>query len=97
MKFRFLILVFLIYSCATNTTKIENRIPYNSKGFAYIYNETDYKNKIIKGKLDNNKLQISVNGLKTFALVKIINPKTNDFLIIKNTKRINYLNLHILE
>ena len=90
MKFRFLILVFLIYSCATNTTKIENRIPYNSKGFAYIYNETDYKNKIIKGKLDNNKLQISVNGLKTFALVKIINPKTNDFLIIKNTKRINY-------
>ena len=90
MKFRFLILVFLIYSCATNTTKIENRIPYNSKGFAYIYNETDYKNKIIKGKLDNNKLQISVNGLKTFALVKIINPKTNDSLIIKNTKRINY-------
>mgnify|MGYP001217916949 CR=1 FL=1 len=90
MKFRLLIFILFIYSCGTNTTKIENRTPYNSKGFAYIYNEVDYNNKIIKGKLDNSKLQISVNGLKTFALVKIINPKTNDSLIIKNTKKINY-------
>ena len=56
---------------------MENRKPFNSKGFAYIFNEKDYKNKIIKGKLDNTKLQIAHNTLNANTLIKIINPKTN--------------------
>ena len=36
----------------------------------------DYKNRIIKGKLDNSKIQISHQKFKTNSLVKIINPKT---------------------
>ncbi len=73
-----------------NSTKLENRAPYNSKGFAYIYNDEDYKNNIIKGKLNNSLLQVSHASLKNNALIKIINPKTNDSLTIRNFKRIEY-------
>ena len=46
MKFK-LIIIFFLVSCASNTTKLENRSPYTSKGFAYIYNQEDYENKFI--------------------------------------------------
>ena len=90
MKFRFFIVLFVFYSCTTNTTKIENKPAYNTKGFAYIFNDIDYKNKTIKGKLDNTKLQISISGLKVNTLVKIINPKTKDSITIKNSKKVEY-------
>ena len=90
MKYNLLIIIFLT-SCTVNTTKLENRIPYNSKGFAYIYNEQDFENKIIKGKLDNSKLQISHKDLKNYTLVKIINPLTKESLTITNFKKIQYL------
>ena len=70
-----------------NTTKLENRKPYNSKGFAYIYNEQDFINKIISGKLDNSLLLVSHASLKNNTLIKIINPKTKDTITIKNQKR----------
>ncbi len=89
MRFNFF-LIFFVFSCTINTTNYENRSPYNSKGFAYIYNEKDFKNKIIKGRLDNSKLQISHSGLKPNALIKIINPQTKDTIIISNLKKINY-------
>ncbi len=90
MKFRFFFVLFVFYSCTTNTTKIENKPAYNTKGFAYIFNDIDYKNKTIKGKLDNTKLQISISGLKVNTLVKIINLKTKDSITIKNSKKIDY-------
>ncbi len=90
MKFRFFIVLFVFYSCTTNTTKIENKPAYNTKGFAYIFNDIDYKNKTIKGKLDNEKLQISISVLKVNTLVKIINLKTKDSITIKNSKKIDY-------
>ena len=89
MKFKILIFV-IIASCTVNTTKIDKRLPYNSKGFAYIFNETDYNNKEIKKKLDNSKLQISHRGLKINTLIKIINPINNESLVIKNIKKSNY-------
>ena len=49
--------------------------PYTAKGFAYIYNDSDFKNKIIKGKLNNEILQISHQNLKTGTLIKISDPK----------------------
>ena len=48
MKFRFIIVLFIFYSCTTNTTKIENKPAYNTKGFAYIFNDIDYKNMLDK-------------------------------------------------
>ena len=89
MKFKYLLLFFFVYSC-TATTKFENRVPYNSKGFAYIYNDRDVKDKIIKGKLDNKQLQVSHNQLRNNTLIKVSNPKTNDSLTIRNNNSLIY-------
>ena len=77
-------------SCAPNYTKLENKEAYNSKGFALIFNEQDYNNKVIRGKLDNNLLEIAHPNLRVNSLVKIINVKTNESIILKNTKNIKY-------
>ena len=63
---------------------MDNRAPYSSKGFALIYNDLDYENKVIKNELDNSKLQVSHNLLKQNSLIKLINPKNNSYLIVKN-------------
>ena len=46
--------------------------------------------KIIRGKMNNNILQISHQNLKTGTLIKLINIKTNESIVLKNTKRIRY-------
>ena len=90
MKYNvFIIFIFLI-SCTTNYTKIDKRIPYNATGFAYIYNDRDFEDKIIRGKLDNNLLQISHQNLKNGTLIKLINPKTKESLVLKNIQKIKY-------
>ncbi len=90
MKYKIIIVFLVFYSCTINNTKIDNRIPYNSKGFAYIYNDEDFKNNIIKGKLDNSLMQVSHSNLNNNTLIKIINPKNNESLTIRNLKRIKY-------
>ena len=90
MKFRFFIFIFFIFSCSPQLKTFKQNKPYSATGFAYVYNEHDFKNKIISGKLNNDKLQISHQNLKTGALIKIINPKNNKSLILKNIKRIKY-------
>lgn len=89
MKFKFILLIFLLSSCNTNYTKFDNKLNYNSKGFAYIQND-DYKDKTIRGKLNNSLLQISHQDLKFNSLIKIINPKTKDSIVLKNSKKIKY-------
>ena len=90
MKFSILILLFFTSSCSPHYTKVDNRKPYNSIGLAYIYNEFDYENKIIKKKLNNELLQISHRDLKTGTLIKLINPKSKETLVLKNFKKIQY-------
>ena len=69
---------------------MDNRKPYNSTGFAYIYNEYDYVNKKLKKKLNNELLQISHKDLKAGTLIKLINPKSKETLVLKNFKNIQY-------
>ncbi|MDC0628735.1 hypothetical protein OAP04_04110 [Pelagibacteraceae bacterium] len=90
MKYRLLILFFLITSCAQNFNASIKKTPFNSKGFAYIYSDEDYDNKLIKKKFNNNLFQIAHNKLKIGTLIKLSNPKTNDFIILKNTKKLKY-------
>ena len=90
MKFSILILFFFTLSCSTHYTKLDNRKPYNSTGFAYIYNEYDYVNKKLKKKLNNELLQISHKDLKAGTLIKLINPKSKETLVLKNFKNIQY-------
>ena len=90
MKFKLIILFFFIFSCSPNLKTFNLKKPYSAKGFAYVYNDDDFQNKIILGKLNNEKLQISHQNLKTGTLIKIINPINNKSVILKNTKRIRY-------
>ena len=90
MKFKFFILIFFVFSCLPHLKTLNQKKPYSATGFAYIYNNNDVKNKTILGKLDNDKLQISHQNLKTGTFIKIINPKNNKNIILKNIKRIKY-------
>ena len=90
MKFKFFILIFFVFSCSPHLKTLNQKKPYSATGFAYVYNNYDVKNKIILGKLDNDKLQISHQNLKTGTFIKIINPKNNKNIILKNIKRIKY-------
>ena len=89
MKFKF-ILIFLLTSCTLQTNTPMLKSTYTSSGFAYIYNEQDFIDKIIKKKLDNNSLQIAHNKIRPGSLIKITNIKTNDSIILKNSKRFEY-------
>ena len=90
MKYKLLIFIFFIFSCSPQLKTLNKKKTYSSTGFAYVYNDYDFKNKIILGKLNNEKLQISHQNLKTGTLIKIINPKNNKSIILKNIKRIKY-------
>ena len=50
MKFKFILLFFLLLSCNANYTKFENKTNYTSKGFAYIQNDSykDVHNDFLK-------------------------------------------------
>ena len=90
MNYRLIILFLILTSCAQNYTNSEKNKPFVSKGFAYIYNAEDFQNKVIKKKLDNSSFQIAHNKLRIGSLIKIINIKTNDSIILKNNKKIDY-------
>ena len=90
MKYRFFLIFFLLVSCSSQFTTINQKKPYTAKGFAIIYNDQDFNNKIIKGKMNNEILQISHQNLKTGTLINISNPKNNQSIVLKNVKRIKY-------
>ena len=85
-----ILLLYFLTSCAQNYSQANLNKAFYSKGFAYIYNEEDFTNKIIKKKLDNNLLEIAHDKLRPGSLIKIINIKTNDSIILKNSKRFQY-------
>ena len=89
MKFRFFLII-LIASCSPHLTTYNSKKNYSAKGFAYIYNESDYKNKIIKGSMNKEIMQISHQNLRTGTLIKITNPKNKESIVLKNIKRIKY-------
>ena len=90
MKFKFFFLIAFVFSCSPQLSSINQKKPYSAKGFAYIYNDFDFKEKIIKGKMNNDIMQISHQKLRVGALIKIINPKNEEIVVLKNTKRIKH-------
>ncbi len=90
MKYRIFFVLFFVLSCAPQFNSIYQKNTYAAKGFAYIYNDFDFNKKIIKGRMNNDKMQISHQNLRTGTLLKIINPKNNETIVLKNIKRIKY-------
>ena len=90
MKFSSVFILLFIYSCSANYTKYENRTPYNSKGFAFIYKDNDFQNKTIKIKMNNKIAEAAHHTLKPGVTLKIINPKNNKSVVLKNTSKTNF-------
>ena len=73
MKYKILIFLLLV-ACSTDFTNNLSKTPYISSGFAYIYNDTDYTNKVIKKKFDNDKFMVGHDRLPVGTLLRITNP-----------------------
>ena len=92
MKFNKIQILFFIFiiSCAPYSNTLNLKEPYNARGIAYVYNDYDYNQKIIKSRMNNDIMQISNQNLKTGSLLKITNPINKKSLVLKNIKRIKY-------
>ena len=90
MKFKIIFVLLITAACTSQFSTINQKKPYSSKGFAYIYNDLDFEEKIIKGKMNNDIMQISHQNLRIGTLIKIINLKNNESVVLKNIKRIKY-------
>ena len=80
----------MFLSCSPQLTTFNQKEPYMAKGFVYVYNDYDFNQKIIKGRMNGDLMQISHQNLKTGALIKITNPKNKESIVLKNIKRIRY-------
>ena len=96
MKYNFflILLIVLITSCAPNNYKTVNVDPifekFSNNGFALIYNDKLYNDKIISKKMDERDLIIFQRNLRKGTSVKITNPFNNKTIIAKVGKKANY-------
>ena len=91
------ILTLILYSCADYNSKVsnqdKNKLYYSSNGFALIYDENFYQNKIINKKINNDEIMVMHNLLKRNTLVRIINPENSKTIETKIYKTANYPNI----
>tara|TARA_B100001996_G_scaffold382660_1_gene375127 strand:- start:3447 stop:4181 length:735 start_codon:yes stop_codon:yes gene_type:complete len=90
MKYKILLFFILTASCSAELNKQNARSSYFSSGFAYIYEENDFYNKIVTKKFDNSTFQISHDKLKTGTIVKVMNPENNKSINLKIKKKAKY-------
>ena len=96
MKYNFflILLIVLITSCAPNNYKTVNVDPifekFSNNGFALIYNDKLYNDKIISKKMDERDLIIFQRNLRKGNSVKITNPLNSKTIIAKVGKKANY-------
>ena len=94
-KFIFtLLLTFLTFSCAeyktVKTSKQKEKVYYSSMGFALIYENDHYTNKIVDKKINNEKIEVIHNSLRKNTSVKITNPNNGKFFEAVINKKGNY-------
>jgi len=81
-------------SCAeyskNNKTFVNQTNLFSSKGFALIYSDQNYYDKIVNRKIDNTKLVVGHSKLKKNTLIKIINPTNSKVLNLKISKNLIY-------
>ena len=83
-----------MHSCAEYqaTRKIEKteKQYYSSSGFALIYEDKLYTEKVINKKMNNEDLRVMHSFLKTNTPIKVINPENSKFIETKIYKTANY-------
>ncbi len=96
MKYNFflILLIVLITSCTSNNYKTVNVNPilekFSNNGFALIYNDKLYNDKIISKKMNERDLIIFQRNLRKGTSVKITNPFNSKTIIAKVGKKANY-------
>ena len=89
-----LILFIQLYACADykidKATKYDEKLYYSSSGFALIYEDILYKQKVVNRKLDNENIKVMHNILKINTPIKIINPDNSKVIETKVHKKANY-------
>ena len=96
MKYNFflILLIVLITSCTSNNYRTVNVDPilekFSNNGFALIYNDKLYNDKIISKKMDERDLIIFQRNLRKGTSVKITNPFNSKTIIAKVGKKANY-------
>ena len=83
-----------IVSCAGyekgKSTSKDERIYYSSSGFALIYNDNLYENKVVNKKVNNDQILLLHSALKRNTLVRITNLKNSKSLDTKIHKNAKY-------
>ncbi len=82
-----------IFSCADYKSKQVNKPEkkyYNSKGFALIYDESLFENKILKRKIDNEKIVAAHSFLRRGTNIKITNPSNSNSVEVKLISNFQY-------
>ena len=94
---RFIIFFLFLYSCAdyknNKNAQIKEKKYYSSSGFALIYEDELYKEKIINKKLSKVEIGAMHNKLKRNTPVRIFNPDNSKFVETKIFKNANYPNI----
>jgi len=83
-----------LVSCAGyekgKSTSKDERIYYSSSGFALIYNDNLYENKVVNKKVNNDQILLLHSALKRNTLVRITNLKNSKSLDTKIHKNAKY-------
>jgi len=91
-----IIFLFFLTSCAqiqiekTKKKDKPERKYYSSNGFALIFEDNLYKEKIVNKKIDNLTFSVVHSSLKRNTPIKIINPRNSKVVETKITKKGNY-------
>ena len=86
--------IIALYSCADysvkGSKKKKEKQYYSSNGFALIYEDDLYLQKVINKKINNEDIKVMHNSLKTNTPIKIINPVNSKVIETKIYKKANY-------
>ena len=89
-----LISTIFLSSCADyktdRTTKKKEKQYYSSIGFALIYSDHHYLNKVVNKKIKNDDFVVMHNFLRINTPIKIINPDNSKFIETKIYKKADY-------
>ena len=80
----------VLYSCADYRIEKKEKLYYSSSGFALIYENNLYMQKVVNKKINNDDLSVMHNLLKVNTPVRIINPDNSKVVETKIYKRANY-------
>ena len=97
MKFTKIIIILILIplmNCVgiekRKSTPRDEKIYYSSSGFALIYEDSLYSQKILNKKINKEEIQTIHSLLKTNTPIKIINPSNSKFIETKIYKKAKY-------